>query len=44
MQAAGLNCKMVLLEYPDGMKDVNDFLRVGRGEDLLAQIAKYDPS
>ena len=34
----GWRGKMVRLEYPDGMKDANDFLTAGREKDLLAQL------
>jgi len=36
----GWRGKMVRLEWPDGMKDANDFLQAGRQNELLAQLSQ----
>ena len=34
----GWRGKMIRLDYPDGMKDSNDFLKAGQEKDLVAQL------
>lgn len=36
----GWRGKMVRLEYPEGLKDANDFLRTGRMDELQAQLSQ----
>jgi hypothetical protein len=36
----GWRGRMVRLQYPEGMKDANDFLKAGREDELLAQLSK----
>ena len=36
----GWRGKMIRLDWPDGMKDVNDFLVAGKEEELLAQLSQ----
>jgi len=37
----GWRGKLIRLDYPDGMKDANDFLRAGQEKELLAQLEKH---
>ena len=36
----GWRGKMIRLDWPDGMKDTNDFLRAGRQDELLSQFSQ----